>query len=404
MGKIVELVCVTANLKFGNNKIYRMTENGNGTWTAEWGRVGSTLSSKIYPMSEWDKKYREKTQRTGKERYQDITSLKTTVVSKGFKDLNDKEIQNLLNTLQKYSKQSIIENYTVTAADVTPAQVNRAQEILNSIVTLLTPKTFNKYAIDKYLTELYIVLPRKMKNVKDHILNGDGDLNKAKQIFTHEQDLVDNMASQVQMNVQETIGEQKTLEEALGIKIEHVTPDEITKIKKLLGANVHQFRKAYKVTNLNTQKTYEERIKKSFKKFKRLLFHGSRNENWLSIIKNGLMIRPSNAVYTGSMFGDAVYFANKAQKSIGYTSLSGSYWARGSANQAFLALYEVNTGMEYRTQTREAWMANCTLKTLHQKGEYDSLFCKGGYDLRNDEHMIYDASQCTIKYLVEIGK
>jgi poly [ADP-ribose] polymerase len=37
------------------------------------------------------------------------------------------------------------------------------------------------------------------------------------------------------------------------------------------------------------------------------------------------MIRPSGAVYTGSMFGDGIYFADKAAKSIGYSSLSGSY-------------------------------------------------------------------------------
>ena len=36
--------------------------------------------------------------------------------------------------------------------------------------------------------------------------------------------------------------------------------------------------------------------------------------------------------------------ADKAQKSIGYSSLSGSYWARGNSSTGFLALYKTHTG------------------------------------------------------------
>jgi poly [ADP-ribose] polymerase len=45
-------------------------------------------------------------------------------------------------------------------------------------------------------------------------------------------------------------------------------------------------------------------------------------------MQTGLLIRPSGAVHTGSMFGDGIYFADKAQKSIGYSSLSGSHWTK----------------------------------------------------------------------------
>jgi hypothetical protein len=39
----------------------------------------------------------------------------------------------------------------------------------------------------------------------------------------------------------------------------------------------------------------------------RLYWHGSRNENWFNIMQTGLLIRPSGAVHTGSMFGDGIY-------------------------------------------------------------------------------------------------
>jgi poly [ADP-ribose] polymerase len=44
-----------------------------------------------------------------------------------------------------------------------------------------------------------------------------------------------------------------------------------------------------------------------------------------------------------------------------------------------------------------------SLSQLIKKGEYDSVFAHGGYDLRNNEFIIYSEPQCTIKYLVEVG-
>ena len=393
--KYVELCCVVGG--DNKNKYYKMQENGDGTWTATYGRVGSTENVKKYPISRWEAKYREK-QIKG---YQDVTALRTEVISKGFKDIQDSSIAELLNTLQKYSKQSILDNYTVAIKNVTQAQVKRAQELLDTLSTYLTPDRFNRYEIDQYLTSLYTVLPRKMKHVKDHILNGDGDLKKAKEILTTEQELVDNMASQVQLQTSDD-GEQKTLEEALGLKIEKPTDPEIEEIKKLMDTDVILFKNAYKVTNVRTQKRFEESRGKCNKPWVKKLFHGSRNENWLSILQKGLMIRPSGVALTGAMFGNGVYAADKARKSIGYTSSKGSYWAKGTSNQAFLAIFEFLTGLELRVEKHEAWMYNLTEKQLKSKGPYDSLFAKGGYDLRNNEYIVYNEAQCTIKYIIEI--
>jgi len=73
--KQVELICINGD--GNNNKFYKMTEQNNGTWLAEWGRVGYTGQTQIYPMNQWDKKYNEKT----KKGYQDITSLRSDAVS-----------------------------------------------------------------------------------------------------------------------------------------------------------------------------------------------------------------------------------------------------------------------------------------------------------------------------------
>ena len=41
-------------------------------------------------------------------------------------------------------------------------------------------------------------------------------------------------------------------------------------------------------------------------------------------------------------------------------------------------------------------------KKLDQEG-FDSVYAQGGYDLRNDEFIVYAKEKCTIAYLIEIG-
>lgn len=399
--KQIELMCVTEN---NNNKFYRMVDNEDGTFTATWGRVGNNKhQSKVYAMSDWNRIYREKTSgKGGRDVYTDITSLRKEHTSKAFKDVDDSEIMELLHVLHNYSNKALSENYTVSSADVTPQQIDKAQSILNNLTAISFTEFSNKDA-DKLLTELYTVIPRKMKNVKDFLLNGEAESKERLQhIIQREQDSIDNMSQSVATQTFADTG--ITLEDALGIKIGHVTHEEVDKIKKLMGSNASQFVRAFSVTNTRTQNLFEDhKENKSYKPWTRLLWHGSRNENWLSILNKGLMIRPTGVVLTGAMFGNGIYFANKAQKSIGYTSLSGSYWARGSDNQAFLAIYDVNTGLEHRTQSRESWMCNCDERTIRMKN-CDSLFAQAGPVLRNDEIIVYNQNQSTIKYIVEIRR
>ena len=44
MAKVASFINVSDQ---NNNKVYRMTENSDNTFTAEWGRVGNKLSTKV---------------------------------------------------------------------------------------------------------------------------------------------------------------------------------------------------------------------------------------------------------------------------------------------------------------------------------------------------------------------
>ncbi len=116
----------------------------------------------------------------------------------------------------------------------------------------------------------------------------------------------------------------------------------------------------------------------------------------------GLLIRPSNAVSTGAMFGNSIYFANKFQKSLGYTSKRGSCWTGGTAVTGLLSLYDVHVGNQYKIQKHSSDCYNLNEKNLKAKGNYDSVFALRGADLRNDEFMVYNVAQTTIKYIVEV--
>lgn len=102
------------------------------------------------------------------------------------------------------------------------------------------------------------------------------------------------------------------------------------------------------------------------------------------------------------MFGDGIYFADKAQKSIGYSSLRGSYWTKGGDDKAFLALFDVHVGNQKEILHHTS---NCysLCQSVMDKEGYDSVFAKGGADLRNNEYIIYNGAQCTVSHLVEIG-
>jgi poly [ADP-ribose] polymerase len=132
-----------------------------------------------------------------------------------------------------------------------------------------------------------------------------------------------------------------------------------------------------------------------------IFWHGSRNENWIHILEKGLLIRPSSAIQTGSMFADGIYFADKAKKSFGYTSANNSYWARGSSDTAIMALYKVHVGNQYKIKHHTSECYKFSKKYLKDKGNYDSCWAIGGADLKNDEFVVYDISQATIFALVE---
>jgi poly [ADP-ribose] polymerase len=266
--------------------------------------------------------------------------------------------------------------------------------------------------INKLLIELFQVIPRKMKNVNDYlfmggpILDTKEELAEAQKLISKEQDTLDVMAGQVSTNskldIKNSKPNEKNILESMGLIIEEAPQSDIPIILDLMGQNKNQFVKAFIVNNLKTQKLFDKNILNAQNKTVDVFWHGSRNENWWSILDTGWKLRPSNAIINGKMFGHGIYWANKFQKSLGYTSYRGSYWARGSSDRAYLSLAAVHIGDQLKIKRHESWCYDLNWNNLRKRGNYDSLYALGGADLRNDEFIVYQEPQCTIKYLIEV--
>lgn len=394
------LVMVTAGAN--NNKYYDMKPQGD-MWVATYGRIGSGSQTRTYSKREWDKKYNEKIRKgyiDQTDLIQDLISTEKPTQSE-YKEIDNAEIAAIVERLQAMAKKAISENYTVSSNKVTQAMVDEAQNIITGLLNITDVKIFNDE-----LLKLFTTIPRKMSSVSSYIARDDGEFNK---IISREQDLLDIMKGQVvQKQVVEETKETKpindnTILEHLGLEFEECSNEDIATIKVALGSCSDKFHKAWKVKNLRTQKRFDDFVKENNIKDVRLLFHGSRNENWWSIINSGLMLRPTNAVITGKMFGYGIYYAPKARKSLGYTSLSGSYWARGNSSSGFMALMDVAYGKPYDVYSFDSKYYNFNYETLQKNCPgANCLHAHEGNMLRNDEIIVYKEEQCTIKYLVEL--
>ena len=386
-----------------NSKYYKMIPNGE-SFRVEYGRLGNaSFQTAEYSISQWNKKYKEKI----KKGYEDKSELIQELVqdldeeneNNPYLPIPDKAIQIIVDRLQNYANEEIKRHYKVSSQQVTNAMIEEAQKLINSLNEFSDSiENFNNV-----LVELFKVIPRKMKTVKENLATKLEDIPN---IYQREQDLLDVMKGQVvQVKIKTTVKKEDTKKqnilEAMGLKFENISEEDVKIIKKELGDIQDRYYNAWKVVNIKTQRTFDEYMDTVEDKTTKLLFHGSRSENWWSIINSGLVLRP-NAVISGKMFGSGIYFAPKARKSLGYTSLDGSYWANGNSNCGFMAIFEIHYGNPYVTYDNDMFNYNFNYSDLKNLGKYDSVHAKAGKSLRNDEIIVYQECQCTIKYLIEL--
>lgn len=128
--------------------------------------------------------------------------------------------------------------------------------------------------------------------------------------------------------------------------------------------------------------------------------HGTRAVNVQPIMASNLRLPKAlkGVQITGSAFGHGIYFATDWKKSYGYTGHGSSYWVKGGTIKSrgfFMFLCDLTLGKPYMAKTTMWDTTECP------RG-HDSVFAEQGRtSVANDEHVIFDANQQYIRYLIE---
>lgn len=367
-----------------HNRYYKMSQNSPNSFQVEIGRVGVRPVVKTYALSAWDGLYQKKI----KEGYVERTDLSLPSSSQTYAEIQDPLVRDLICFLQKESNMAIQESYNISFLEVTEAMITEAENLLSCFSNDMEED-------NALLCRLFAVIPRKMEDVKENLIKSPEDIYK---VLQREQELLDALRTKVQTSKGNP---QKTLLESWDTSITPVTSErELEQIKKFMKQNSCQFVRAFRVRNKKKDdafwKNYE---RKGYAKDDiHYYYHGSRNMNCLSILKNGLILNPK-APRTGSMFGHGIYLAPKAQKSIGYTSLQGSHWAKGNSDRAYLFVMKCVYQNPLHVYQWSSEMSQYTQKKI---APHDAVYAHAGVSLLNDEIVIFNDAQATLQYIIEL--
>jgi len=359
------------------NKFYDMEVVGDKL-NVEFGRVGSTPQTATYSSYHFESKKREKLRKG----YEDITHLYQVEETSDLLFDNEPDVESLFKCLLNYTNTSVKKNYNFNTGSVTEKHLTLAQEQLD-----LIGKSSSIVNIQQACQKLFMIFPRKMGRVADYIPSNDWSTERLSKFIADEQDILDSLKGSITFN--NTTNQFQLSDYSLIECSGNINVVEWSEILRLVGKSPKQ---AYKIVHKN-EPEFNNHLSNATNKQTKLLIHGSRCQNILSIFKSGLQIRPTGAYYSGSAYGDGIYHADKLDKSLGYC---------GYDKDKFIMLQQVHTGKEYEYVGRNKHDKpnNFFTKNYLSGIGYDSVFAKGGNDLLNNEYIVYSSNQTVLKYLL----
>lgn len=444
------LVCLDEETN--DYKSYTMfREQNNDKFGVSYGRIGGTdlldrskynfdkEGSHFYPAKMFWIKYYEKIMKGYIDKTEEI-DYKYGRADEEVKAVRPKELDDyspikeektkeLIEFLISRQREYVSQNYNYYRSgkqldtQINEKGIERSEHLLNEMNKTIQNRTSNSFfdgmhywlekEFYKYYKELLLTLPRKVADIKKYIERVEFDDpesdNYVLKVLEQEKDLLDALKDVVKADNEQTLlsseteekkDNGKTILEEYGLSAQTADfKDKFLALDKM-GEDAYRVSKVLEVRNDRTADAYEK-CKKELGIEERgchLLWHGSRTENWWSIFKNGMSLNP-NAVITGKMFGQGLYFAPLAKKSMGYADIDGSYWAHGTQNKGYMALFEVAMGKPY--EIKDGWLGG-DFRYKDLKYGCHSVWAKAGTSLRNDECIVYREDQCNMKYLVEV--
>lgn len=395
------LTCINPDTKGGrgNYKFYRLTQKPDGTVTAFYGRIGQShgfgAEREIKePMPSWMFEVRkaEKISKGYIDRSSAYCDGDSHVVGETATSASE-PTDGLYQKLLAFAKQRVERSLAVGTV-VTAAQVEDCGKLLNRLGRCHKVSSFN----DRLL-EIMTLSPRSVSSVAAELARDEGDFGR---IIDREESLLAAMRAVAAADKPKRGRERRDGFASEGIEWRELADAERDDALALVPPSLREkVCRIYSVSPAAQRARFEAYLAQRGISDVRLMWHGSRNENWCSIVSRSLMLNP-NAQITGKMFGQGIYFGydggdGGALKSWNYTSARGSYWAHGTSSTAFMGLYECAYGTPYNPSTwgsyDKAWLDSRGCDCVHVHG--------GACGLRHDEVVFYDEAAVCIKFLYE---
>lgn len=399
----------------------------------EFGRVGSkgSISEKHFPSMDKAEKFVEsKIKQKEKGKKDEIPYKKLKVMSDTMKvdlsglsmeDIVDEQIKTSSADTKKLLKHfidanihNITENTAITynkqtglfetpCGPVTKEGIEEARQLLVSINKWINHHNRDERRFGMLVSEYLMIIPSKVSRKlnpnevfpnKDAIDKQEGILDSLEATYNTIMDSINN----VDTNESSDIEKPKLFDVELDLVTDNAVIDHINKLYSSTKNRMHMCH-SMKVKRVFSVKIgrMEERFENEGRSIGNVqeLWHGTRDGNILSILKNGLIIPKSSEGHcTGRMFGDGLYFSDQSTKALNYAA---GYWSGSRVNKCYMFLADVAMGKSYTPRRSNKKLHN----EIHRNG-YDSCFAKAGKsNVRNNEMIVYKLSQANLKYLVE---
>jgi poly [ADP-ribose] polymerase len=434
MGVKETAMLIFTDAKENNNKFYELILNDDDSVNTRWGRVGAEGQKKtVYGGKyEFDRILHSKTAK-GYVRSKTVsvnvpsgsndkvalaeTAKRDMVKTDNIKDKNSSVLMKLVERLAEMNRHQIMSAsngnikidetglITTPLGLVTASTIDEARVLLEKMEKFCTKKTFSSNQYIESLENYLQLIPQKVPTRRGWYETFFTDFSS----LTAQSSLLDQLEGSLDLykskeeEIRKKLSESKGPEEKVfGTQLALVEDDAIIKkINKFFNDNKNdrhvsshlKLKNVFELQNKDMESRFEEMSKKIGNV--RMLWHGTRAFNVLSILKGGLIIPKSGGSYhiTGRMFGDGLYFSDQSTKSLNY---SYGYWDGGNKDdKCFMFVADVAMGKEHTP----AGPGN----SFPPRG-YDSVFAKAHKSgVMNNEMIVYNINQAHLRYLCEFG-
>jgi poly [ADP-ribose] polymerase len=431
-------VMMCSNFSGNNNKFYcielqKSKTSENFRIFTHYGRLGLTDNYDIREKTETDnplnesiarheyeylikKKCKGKNMDSYQEKYEIVHTMAPTVGSSNIRNRSVHEInistsseKNETNRIINQITEENIHNITTTLdvkisgngfetalGPVTKEHLARARKCLDRIQLSIETNNNIQTKIMEENSEFFSLIPHKFGY----------RIDPEKMISTiaaldEKYNLLDMLETSVEMGTSLFSSAEKRMA-AIGIEITELSDRiEWERIEEKIQKTKADNHRNINVWNIKPKNIFEIRIPHERNSFRTEgypigniaeLFHGSRNCNILSIMKNGLKIFRNHPTKAGEMFGPGLYFADSSTKSANYST---GFWGsvKNKYNNNFMFIADVALGNIHEITSSRHY-------TDPPHGFNSVKGCRGTY-LYNNEFIVYRENQATLKYLVE---